>query len=670
MSISDIALKKDAETLYGGQNATPSPTSQPLATPPNQQQTQKLEQIRPIFRKTSSQNSYKLSQLPQLETRSISNDSNVQVPVNTEPQTQKRVINVNESLLHNTRNGVHKIPGTHSVPVTPQSILSPQVKSVNVPASILSSQSNLPSSTSTMQCPTPITPQLKSSTSTISFQVPNQKHRGSISARPSVTKFPSDASGSVQSSAMAGGQTPLAQRQTPNLHTSTGNPLSFMVNPITKQKIPATATSAANTSRMESVRSPIYSEGGCITPVGYISNNNVIPSSNTLIDQNSFGGSRHSMSPDEPAPMTPTLNLNNSSYPNSRKTSIPTDHHTPVYELKSGISSTSSVAGMVPTGNSTPGSSKKKTTKAIVSPPIGPVVPFTQYLSKEDDDKIHILIGATGSVATIKIPMIIDKLFKIYGTDKVSIQLVVTRSAEHFLRGLKISTEVKIWREQEEWSSPVNKIKPGDPILHVELRKWADIFLIAPLSANTLAKIANGLADNLLTTIVRIWNPLVPIIAAPAMNTFMYSHPMTKIHMNILKEDLPFVEILKPVEKVLVCGDIGMGGMREWSEVVHITVKKLKEIQKKKLSGEETMVGVSKNPVNGEGISYKEKGEAKEEEDDEEEDDEDDEEEEEEDDEEEDDEEDEEDDEEEDDEEEEEEEEDEVSEAGDDAAKR
>ncbi|GME79414.1 unnamed protein product [[Candida] boidinii] len=232
------------------------------------------------------------------------------------------------------------------------------------------------------------------------------------------------------------------------------------------------------------------------------------------------------------------------------------------------------------TANSIKQQKKGSTTKAVIQTPTGPIVPFTEYMSKEDDDKIHILIGATGSVATIKIPMIIDKLFKIYGVDKVSIQLVVTESAEHFLKGLKISTEVKIWREKEEWANPMTK--PGDPILHVELRKWADIFLIAPLSANTLAKISNGLADNLLTSIVRIWNPAIPIIVSPAMNTFMYTHPVTKRQLNILNDDFKFIEVLKPIEKVLVCGDIGMGGMREWSEIVDILVKRLKDIQKAK----------------------------------------------------------------------------------------
>ncbi|AMD20911.1 HDR169Cp [Eremothecium sinecaudum] len=210
--------------------------------------------------------------------------------------------------------------------------------------------------------------------------------------------------------------------------------------------------------------------------------------------------------------------------------------------------------------------------KAIIGEDNGPQVPFTKFFQKQDDEKIHILIGATGSVATLKVPLIIDKLFKIYTPDKVSIQLVVTKRAEHFLKGLKISKDVKLWRDEDEW---FGFKRPGDPVLHIELRKWADIFLIAPLSANTLAKVANGICDNLLTSLLRVWNPSTPVIVAPAMNTFMYAHPVTSKHLKILREDAPYVQVLKPVEKVLVCGDIGMGGMREWIEIVEILVKSI-----------------------------------------------------------------------------------------------
>lgn len=207
------------------------------------------------------------------------------------------------------------------------------------------------------------------------------------------------------------------------------------------------------------------------------------------------------------------------------------------------------------------------------------IIPFTKYFQTEDDKKLHILLGATGSVATIKIPLIIDKLFKIYPMDKISIQLIVTKPAEHFLNGLKINRNVKIWREEDCISANYSFNGNNETLLYHELSRWADIFLIAPLSANSLAKLANGICNNLLTSVIRDWSvSKTPILVAPAMNTFMYINPMTRRHLNMLKENFPFLEILKPVEKVLICGDIGMGGMREWVDIVEQLRLRLKEI--------------------------------------------------------------------------------------------
>ncbi|GEQ66740.1 hypothetical protein JCM33374_g403 [Metschnikowia sp. JCM 33374] len=257
----------------------------------------------------------------------------------------------------------------------------------------------------------------------------------------------------------------------------------------------------------------------------------------------------------------------------------------------------------------------KKSNKTLVASPVGPPVPFQQFLLKEDDKKVHILLACTGSVATIKVPLIIDRLFQIFGTSKISVQLVVTKCAGHFLKGLKIRKDVKIWRDEDEWAnfsewnlnstttlSTFETKKQKNPhdkmILHNELRKWADIMLLAPLSANTLAKIAHGISDNLLTSILRSWGTLSgsggqiaskkPIIVAPAMNTFMYTHPLTGKQLKILasNEEGFGMEVLKPVEKVLVCGDIGMGGMREWSDIVETMRKKIKIIFAERQSAE------------------------------------------------------------------------------------
>lgn len=102
-----------------------------------------------------------------------------------------------------------------------------------------------------------------------------------------------------------------------------------------------------------------------------------------------------------------------------------------------------------------------------------------------------------------------------------------------------------------------------------ELRKWADSILIAPLDANTLGKVANGLSDNLLTSVLRAWDFSKIAYFAPAMNTCMWEHPLTGQHLKTLKELLLFKEI-PPMEKELMCGDKGYGAMATLGMIVSI----------------------------------------------------------------------------------------------------
>jgi len=179
----------------------------------------------------------------------------------------------------------------------------------------------------------------------------------------------------------------------------------------------------------------------------------------------------------------------------------------------------------------------------------------------------HVLIAATGSVACVKIPLLIKEIFA-FEEDKVEIKLVATTPALHFIDQSKIDPRVEIYVDEDEWTWQ----KIADPVLHIELRNWADIMLIVPLDANTLAKISYGLCDNLLTCIVRAWNfsekNQKPLIACPAMNTQMWLHPFTDKQLKILKEELKFF-IVNPVAKKLACGDIGMGGLAEVPTIVN-----------------------------------------------------------------------------------------------------
>ncbi|KAI1364860.1 putative flavoprotein [Xylaria arbuscula] len=187
-----------------------------------------------------------------------------------------------------------------------------------------------------------------------------------------------------------------------------------------------------------------------------------------------------------------------------------------------------------------------------------------------NDGKIHLLLACSGSVATIKLPNIIQALSK-YPSDHLSIRVILTPSASHFLAGQSkeqptvsgISHLPNVDAvDADEWKVPWVR---GGGILHIELRRWADILVIAPLSANTLAKITGGFADSLLTSVVRAWDPLGDldtsanntntaqgeteavssarrlkkrrIIVAPAMNTAMWRHPITAKQLRVLEEE-------------------------------------------------------------------------------------------------------------------------------------
>lgn len=124
--------------------------------------------------------------------------------------------------------------------------------------------------------------------------------------------------------------------------------------------------------------------------------------------------------------------------------------------------------------------------------------------------------------------------------------------------------------------------------MHIDFRNWADILLIAPLSANTLAKLANGLCDDTLTCVARAWDyskdNMKPIILAPAMNTAMWEHPITQQQLRTIQsfcnndnrnntDSTRGVILVSPESKQLACGDVGNGALASVDAIVE-TVQK------------------------------------------------------------------------------------------------
>jgi phosphopantothenoylcysteine decarboxylase len=144
--------------------------------------------------------------------------------------------------------------------------------------------------------------------------------------------------------------------------------------------------------------------------------------------------------------------------------------------------------------------------------------------------------------------------------DEIEAEVGGINYLERFQDGGHGADEPFVYTDDTEWRA---WREIGDPVTHIELRKWADILLVAPLSANTLAKMANGLCDNLLTCVWRAWDfahPEKAVFVAPAMNTAMWNSPFTGKHLAVLSE-FPNVHVIDPVEKTLACGDTGIGAM-------------------------------------------------------------------------------------------------------------
>jgi phosphopantothenoylcysteine decarboxylase len=211
-----------------------------------------------------------------------------------------------------------------------------------------------------------------------------------------------------------------------------------------------------------------------------------------------------------------------------------------------------------------------------------------------------VLLGVTGSVAALKTPLLYAGLKQLGHTVKV----VATRPSLYFFNPAELDPNegrrnpAVVVLDEDEWPGrdQGRRYQREDEVLHIELRRWADLLLIAPLDANTLAKLAAGLADNCLTCVWRAWEPARPVVLAPAMNTLMWEHPLTRRHLCQLAGDAGATDIPKdltledlvdwinrhcdrlhvvgPDSKRLACGDIGIGALAA-PEQIEETVEKL-----------------------------------------------------------------------------------------------
>ncbi|MEJ8785678.1 bifunctional phosphopantothenoylcysteine decarboxylase/phosphopantothenate--cysteine ligase CoaBC [Peptoniphilus sp. HCN-40583] len=177
----------------------------------------------------------------------------------------------------------------------------------------------------------------------------------------------------------------------------------------------------------------------------------------------------------------------------------------------------------------------------------------------------HVLLGVTGGIAAYKAPAIVSRLKKL----GMEVKVVMTEGATKFVTPLTFQT----MSNQVVHVDMFDQLNNMD-VEHIALAKWADVMVIAPATANTIAKLAYGLADNMLTTVALATK--APILIAPAMNTQMLRAEATQEALKVLKSRKQY-EILPTAEGLLACQDVGEGKMAEPEDIVDYILMALTE---------------------------------------------------------------------------------------------
>ena len=190
-----------------------------------------------------------------------------------------------------------------------------------------------------------------------------------------------------------------------------------------------------------------------------------------------------------------------------------------------------------------------------------------------------VLIAVGGGIAAYKVCELVSKLFQ----SGVELRVILTKSAQEFITPLTLATlsRHRAYTDDDFWQ-PIYS-RP----LHIELGEWADLIVIAPLTANTLAKLAYGMADNLLTNTVLA--STCPVLLAPAMNTDMWEQVAVQRNWRQLLTDSRFYG-METGSGLLACDRIGAGRMAEAAEIFIYIQSLLYTQGKRDLAGKKVLI--------------------------------------------------------------------------------
>lgn len=170
---------------------------------------------------------------------------------------------------------------------------------------------------------------------------------------------------------------------------------------------------------------------------------------------------------------------------------------------------------------------------------------------------MNIVLGISGGIAAYKAPELVRRLQDAGAV----VRVILTPNAARFVSPLSLAAVSNHGVIVEQWGDPER-----GGVDHIELARWAELLLVAPATANVIAKMAAGIADDALTTYALAHR--AEVLVAPAMNTFMLAHPT--VQQNIATLRARGVGIIEPVDGLLACGEEGAGKMPDVPELVEL----------------------------------------------------------------------------------------------------
>lgn len=167
-----------------------------------------------------------------------------------------------------------------------------------------------------------------------------------------------------------------------------------------------------------------------------------------------------------------------------------------------------------------------------------------------------VVLGVSGSISAYKAADITNELIK----QQIQVEVIMTAHSQSFITPLTLQSLSK----RPVHTDVMAEMDPNR-IQHIDLAKKTDLFLVAPASANVIGKLANGIADDMLSTFALAVHG-IPMLIAPAMNTYMYTNPI--VQDNLKKLTNYGYHIIEPRESLLACGDFGVGALATVDDIV------------------------------------------------------------------------------------------------------